>query len=237
MIDTHCHILWGIDDASKYRSQSIDMLRVAQADGITHVIATPHVKEPIFYNDKTIIKNAYENLLSAIKEEGINIEVFMGAENYLAHHTIHLLHKNELLPLGNTKYMLVEFSWTKNMKDDPTSYIKQVIQAGYIPVVAHPERYEWVHKDYSIIKTWRDLGCLMQVNRTSVLGLDNLLMANEYATKMLDDDLVDIIASDAHHSYSPRLPKLSDAYHYIEKKYGEQKAKLYFIDNPSKFIK
>ncbi len=236
MIDSHCHILWGIDDASKTRSQSIDMIRVAIADGITHIIATPHIKEPIFHNTPHTIERAYTALVQAIHEEQMNIEIVIGAENYVSKHTMYLLNEGGFLPLGKSKYMLIEFAWTINMHDDLTRYIKQIIHAGYTPIIAHPERYEWVHRDYSLIKQWRDMGCLMQLNRTSILGMDKMKLANTFATQMLVDDLVDVIASDAHASYAPRLPKLSDVYTYIKNIYGEEKANRYIIENPKKFI-
>lgn len=237
MIDTHCHILWGIDDASTNARQSMDMVRVAIADGIKTIVATSHIKEPIYNNDLQTLTKALDALYREIYREHLDVEIVLGGENFVSHNTIHRLDEGKFVTYNNNgKYMLIEFAWTKNMYDHPTVYIQKILNKGYIPVIAHPERYEWVHDDYSLIKKWRDMGCLMQVNRTSVFGLDKIQAANDTAVKMLNDDLVDIIASDAHCSYAPRLPKLSDIYRFIENNYGKEKAMLYLEINPKKII-
>ncbi|NBK97854.1 MAG: hypothetical protein EOM50_07515 [Erysipelotrichia bacterium] len=237
MIDTHCHILWGVDDASTNVRESMDMVRVAVADGISKIVATSHIKEPIYNNDIHTLSKALDALYVEIEREHLDIEIILGGENFVSHATMHRLEEGTFVTYNNNqKYMLIEFAWTKNMYDHPNVYLKKIIDKGYIPVIAHPERYEWVHDDYSLINRWRKMGCLMQVNRTSVFCLDKIEAANQIAKRMLDDDLVDLIASDAHRCYAPRLPKLSDVYRYIETHYGKEKAELYLVENPEKVI-
>lgn len=238
MIDTHCHILWGIDDASTCSRESMDMIRVAVADGVKTIVATSHIKEPIYNNDLETLTKALDALYVEIYRERLDIEIVLGGENFVSHNTIHRLDEGKFVTYNNNgKYILIEFAWTKNVYDHPSVYIQQILNKGYIPVIAHPERYEWVHDDYSLIKKWRDMGCLMQINRTSMFQLDKIAAANETALRMLNDDLVDVIATDAHRAYAPRLPKLSDVYRYIEDRYGKERAELYLRINPEKIIK
>lgn len=237
MIDTHCHILWGVDDAATKKSESLDMIRLAQADGIDTIVATSHIKYPIYPNTVATLQAALDDLQTAIEAEGIKIEVVLGAENFVNYESIGLLEQGKFVTYNNAgAYMLVEFAWTKNMKDNPTKFLQQILAKGITPVVAHPERYEWVHEDYTLIKKWRDMGCLMQINRTSVLSLDRIKQANLFAQRMLEDDLVDMIATDAHRAYAPRLVKLSDVYAYIEKNYGSERCKRYFEDVPNEVL-
>lgn len=237
MIDTHCHILWGVDDASTCARESMDMIRIAKNDGVTTICATSHIKDPVYPNDFTSLLTALDALYVEMKRENIDIEIVLGGENYVSHNTMHRLKEGKFVTYNNNgKYMLIEFAWTKNMYDHPTYYIKEIIEAGYIPVIAHPERYEWVHEDYHLLSVWKKMGCLLQVNRTSIFGYDKMKKANEIAKRMLDDDLVDVIASDAHCSYAPRLPKLSDIYRYIETNYGKDKAIRYLEETPRKII-
>lgn len=237
MIDTHCHILWGVDDASTCARESMDMIKVAIADGVDTICATSHIKDPIYRNDFASILKVLDALYVEMQRENLHINIVLGGENYVSHATMHRLKEGKFVTYNNNgKYMLVEFAWTKNAYDHPSVYLKEILEAGYIPVIAHPERYEWVHEDYDLIARWRNMGCLMQVNRTSVFGWDKIKAANETAQRMLADDLVDVIASDAHSCYAPRLPKLSDVYRYIETHYGAAKAKLYLCDNPKKII-
>lgn len=236
MIDTHCHILWGVDDASIRREQSLDMLHLAISDGVEAIVATSHLKDGMFDNDFNSLSKAFNLLQKAIEEENLGIKIYMGAENFVAQHTIHKLDKNEFIPYNNGKYMLVEFAWTNNIHDHPTRYLEKIIDKGYCPVIAHPERYECVHDDLSILSKWKEMGCLLQVNRTSILQLDKISFANEIALWMLEHDLVDVIASDAHRSYAPRYPKLSDVYQYVSAHYGEEVSKRCLCDNPKKIL-
>lgn len=236
MIDTHCHILWGIDDGAKDRWECIEMLKSAAKDGIQIIAATSHIKEPIFNNDKDRLHKAKVELEKAIEKHQIGIQIITGAENFVSFSTMHKLKEHQFVPYENSNYLLVEFSWTINMRDHPTRFLHAIIKEGYRPVIAHPERYQWVHQDYSLLKTWQKMGCLLQVNRTSILGLDKREKANQIVKTMLEDGLVDVIASDAHHPYEPRVAKLSDVYQSIASTYGKSKADLYFYHNPAKII-
>lgn len=237
MVDIHCHILWGVDDASRTVSQAIDMVQVAIQDGIDVIVATSHIKYPLYANTLESLQVAHQALLDEIKKRDLQIKIILGAENFVNHKTISLLDEGKFVTFNNdNKYMLIEFAWTKNTFDHPTTYIQKILNKGIIPIIAHPERYEWVHEDYTLVKQWRDMGALMQVNRTSVLSLDKMTQANIFAKRMLDDGLVNIIASDAHHPYPTRHPKLSDVYEYITKHYGAEKAYLYMVENPIKTI-
>lgn len=236
MIDTHCHILWGVDDASTTLEASMDMIRVAVADGISGIVATSHIKEGLFDNTPAKLEEVVDCLNKEIKKQNLPITIYYGGENYMSYYTMHKLKEGLFATYNHGKYMLCEFAWTKNGKDDPTRFIKTVIEHGFIPVIAHPERYQVVHEDYSLLHKWKQMGCLLQVNRTSIFGYDKIAKANYTANKMLEDDLIDLIASDAHRAYAPRYPKLSDAYKYIEKRFGKAKADLYFVENPKKLL-
>ncbi len=237
MIDVHCHILYRVDDASQRSTESLDMLKVAAADGIRTIAATSHIKPPMYENTKQDLQEALDRVRALIQANHLDIEVILGAENFLNHKSMHLLDEDGFVSYGDHgKYMLVEFAWTKNIYDKPTSYLQRIIDKGFIPVVAHPERYQWVHEDYELVRLWRNMGCLMQVNRTSVLQLDKMEKANIFALRLLEDDLVDCIATDSHAPYPPRSPKLSDVYKYISEHYGEAKAKHYLVDMPAKII-
>ena len=237
MIDSHCHILWGVDDASTSASQSLAMLKLAIEDGVKIIAATSHIKYPLYPNTFAILNDALQQLQQLIKEYNLPIQVIMGAENFFDHRTIGLLEKDQFITYNNAgKYMLVEFAWTKNCFDNPTQYLQQVIDKGIIPVIAHPERYEWVHENYDIIHTWRKMGCLMQVNRTSILQMDKIKQANEVALKLLNDDLIDMVGSDAHSALANRIPILNDVYKYIKDNYGKNRADLYIKINPKKLL-
>ena len=237
MIDTHCHILWGVDDASAMASQSLEMLQIAVQDHISVIVATSHIKYPMFPNTFDSLNQAMALLQQQIELHNLAIKVVMGAENFVNHKTIELLDQNKFVTYNHAgKYMLVEFAWTKNPFDQPTKYLKQILEKGITPVIAHPERYEWVHEDYDLIRVWKDMGCLMQVNRTSILQMDKIKEANSTALRLLEDDFVDMVGSDAHSAITIRKPILSDAYDYIQLNYGKARADKCLYTNPKKII-
>lgn len=235
-IDLHCHLLYGVDDASKKISESLDMIRLAEKDGIHVIAATTHLKPPFFEHTQDELQEKVKLLQEEVYRQGYSLQIVCAAENYVSKHTMHKLKERSFIPYHEGPYILVEFPWKVNTFDDPTYYLWQFIHAGYIPVIAHPERYEWVHREYSLLTKWRSMGCLLQMNRTSILGFESLDKVHETALKMLSDGLVDLIASDAHHYFAPRYPKLSDVYRYVEKHYGATLAKRCFIDTPKRII-
>lgn len=235
MIDIHTHILPGIDDGSQTMSDSIRMAQIAADSGVDALIVTPHCNiEGLYenYYDDALVKR-FRALETMIKEEKIPLDLYLGMEIYGTEEVPELLRKGRLVTLNQSRYLLLEFSFRKDLLliDFIISEIKE---QGYIPVIAHPERYPFVQKHPDIVYQWIDQGCAIQINKGSILGNFGFSARNT-ALYLLEYHLVSFIASDAH-SPLQRTTDLSRVYQYIKSKYSEKYTEILFKENPRRVI-
>lgn len=193
--EVHCHILPGIDDGSPDVETSIMLVRRMQQMGIRRIITTSHVTESTFENTPETINNAYNILRSALDEQGIDVEIHPSAEYRMDEYFLSQLNNATLLPFPEN-YLLIENSFFQ-----PFWEIKELIfdlqLKGYVPILAHPERYMYYHKTKQIYKELHEQGCLFQVNFLSLAGYYHPEVKN-MAWQLLDKGMVDFIGSDVH---------------------------------------
>jgi protein-tyrosine phosphatase len=232
-IDIHSHILPHLDDGAKNIEESIKMAKIAYKEGIRTIIATPH-----YHLGRGVIAiDIMENSLRKVKKE-LNIimpqmKVLLGCEIYYSHDIIRLLKEKEILTLADSNYILVEFPITVEYH-----YMKNAIQdillEGYIPIIAHIERYTNIIKDMDDIRAFIDMGAYVQINTNSITG-DAGRVYKKITKKLLNDNCVHFVATDSH-NITTRLPSMQKSFEYIKKKYGENFTIKLFIENPSKII-
>ncbi len=218
MLDIHAHLIPGIDDGAIDISMSKGMIETYKKEGINNVICTPHMN----YLNKDIdsIKKAFENLKLSFKEANINL--YLGSEIYYYENMIKDLKNNELLTLNNSKYILVEFSMQKSVNIPEVIY--DLVVNGYIPIVAHIERYDYLtSKDLNEIKK---NGGLIQINSLSFIHKSY----KKTLKYLLKNKMVDFISSDCHND-TDRNVSFDDAKRIINKKYKDQYEKLFNNDN------
>lgn len=198
MKDLHSHLLFGIDDGSKSLKESIEILKKASRAGVTEMLVTPHYIEDSKYNcnnkDKEVL---FEKLVKEAKKENINIRLYLGNEIYLSENILELLEKNAIMPLNRSKYLLIEFPMS-NMYRNTSELLFSFINKGYIPIIAHPERYAIFqdHPDY--LEKYLNMGVLFQGNYMSLYGKYGR-GAKKTLKKLLKNDYISFLASDIHH--------------------------------------
>ena len=233
MIDIHCHILPNVDDGSESLEESIEMAKIAESEGITRIVNTSHCHFDFKYKKGNELKLELEKFNQALKEENINIEVLLGNELYYTSDLIERFNELDFFSMNNSKYILMEFSpinFPKNIED----VIYEIKIRGYIPIIAHAERYKQVQEDVNIVLDCIKEGALIQVNASSILG-KNGEKAEDTSKKLLDNNMVHFVATDAHSS-NRRRPLIKDSYNYILKNYGKEVAEKLFIENPTSVI-
>ena len=233
MIDIHNHIINNVDDGCKNIEDSLILLKNAQIDGITDVICTPHyMNNGKHRTSKNLVNENFNALKLACIEENINVNLHIGNEIMLIDGTYKLIESNKVSTLANSKYCLFEFKFNE-FPEIIYNEVYDLCINGYIPILAHPERYEAIQKDPNIVYKLIKEGCLMQVNTTSILGgFGN--KPQSCARLLLKHNMVHFVSSDAHSLN--RSIKLSDCYNYICSKYDNDLADLLFIENPSKIL-
>ena len=235
MIDIHCHILPGVDDGAGNMSDALEMAELAASSGIKSIIITPHCNVPGAYHNywNYFMNEDVENLQREIRNHNINLTVYPGQEVYLAPGFAELLKKGEFIGLNESRYMLVEFGMSERA-DVAYRKLQQVIAEGYVPIVAHPERYGFVTEQQEAVYRIKDIVALLQVNRGSIKGAFGK-SAMKKANEIISTFQADFVASDAHSQYS-RTPYLADVHEFISEEISTEYGDWLFKVNPRKVI-
>lgn len=198
MIDIHCHIIPGVDDGSKDLNNSIRMAKEASKLGYTRIFATPHY---ISYDLETSKEDLEKRLLilnKVIKDNNIDIELYSGNEVYISEDIVKQIENEKIYTLGNSKYILIELPMFGKL-NNIEAIIDELIYKGYVPIIAHPERYEFVSKDQQELIDLMNIGVLFQINIGSIVGVYGK-EAQKRVVKLLKNNMVHFIATDSHNS-------------------------------------
>lgn len=230
MIDLHCHILPQVDDGSQSLSESLDMARLASQSGVTAIAATPHCLD----GGASMIRERVLLLREALEDADIPIRLYLGMEIFGTPFTAELLQEGLLLTLNNSRYPLIEFRF-HGTGEQETQILREVLDAGYVPVVAHPERYEYIQDEPELINRWKEMGCLFQINRGSLFGRFGS-SARLMARELVGRGFASVIASDGH---SPRMrtPWMKDVAIFLEQEISDSAKEYLLRKNPRAILR
>ncbi len=196
-IDIHSHSLWGMDDGARSFDSSVELCRLAYETGTDILFLTPHI---IHWEDASALYDAREERASYLQNilynEGKDLKLIKGFE-ILCDDDIFDIKYFTPYTLNGTKYILIEFNFHRTTEEDVNAWCDYLISNGLVPIIAHPERYEFVKNDISVIERLSDKGCLFQMNCGSAVGVFGDVECN-VALRMLFGGYVDFIGSDAH---------------------------------------
>lgn len=229
MIDLHSHILPGLDDGARDMQEALKMAAMAVESGVSAMAVTPHC----VHGDARKVFEGWKLLQRQLYREEIPLKLYIGMEIFGTTETAELLRNEQLLTLNGSRYPLIEFGFYTDGEEE-TEILENVIQAGYRPVVAHPERYEYVQRDPELINLWHKMGCLLQINRGSLLGRFGST-AREMALALVDRGFAALVASDAH-SAQMRTPWMADARQLLREEFPAGASRCLLHDNPRKIL-
>lgn len=231
MIDIHCHLLFGVDDGPEKIEQSIAMLKIAAEQGITNIILTPHYRRGMFKFDGELVLQNMKELEPYASELGI--ELHAGTEVHVNGDILEYLDERKVFSLAGTEYVLTEYGYNTEY-----SYIfkmsHELLRHGYIPVIAHVERYGCLIKNPKRLEELQEIGALIQCNAAAILGEEGW-GTKQFCKKALKHGWVDIVASDSH-DIKKRACYMEDAYDYVSEKYSEKLAYRLTTKNPKMII-
>lgn len=230
MIDLHSHILPELDDGARNLQESLEMARIAVESGVTAMVATPHCAD----DRATEVRAMLGLLRNALRESGLRLRLCSGMEIFGTHNTAQLLREGKLMTLNRSQYPLIEFSFHSDGYWE-TQILADVLQAGYRPVVAHPERYTYIQDRPVILNRWVEMGCLLQINKGSLLGRFGSL-AQDLSLELVDRGFAALVASDAH-SAGSRTPWMAEVRALLEMEFCPEAAKYLLWQNPQKILK
>lgn len=205
MIDFHSHILPNIDDGSTSIGETINLIEEASKVGFTGIISTSHYIQG-YYEFDCYERNQLLDIVQN-KMQSDNLELYLGSEIYFSSEIIDLIKDKKASTINNTRYLLFELPMnTKPLFVKELVY--ELIQNGYRPIIAHPERYSYVQDEINYVRELANLGTLFQANYGSVLGMYGN-DAKKTLKKLLKDDLISFLGSDVHRTGQiyPKIPK------------------------------
>lgn len=237
-IDLHGHYAWQIDDGMKNVKETIKALSMAKKQGVKMIVATPHIIcKKTKKQDIVKIKERIQELKELAKSYGI--KVVSGCELMLNSGVKEMLDHQLFIPFEDTKYLLCEYNVRKSNDEFLEVfdlYIKEVIFQGYKPIVAHVERYFHEDIDLDYVAYLIELGCVIQVNTTSILGKGHE-KHHENAMRLLDSQMVHVIATDSHTASGARSPNMKPCYEYLYREgYDQDYIELLMYNNPRSII-
>lgn len=231
-VDLHNHLIPGVDDGAQTAGESAEALAAFGAQGVTALIATPHVELALAMHGGlesrlAEIDAGWSRLEDAARGSGI--AVHRGAELRLDTAKPDL--SDPRLRLAGTRFVLVEFAWF-TVPPRSAQLLAGIVRSGWLPIVAHPERYEGLDPELEIVGEWRAAGACIQVNGAALLGRYGSAARKE-ASRLLARGWVDYLGSDYH--ARGRL-RLSEYHAAISSPGGHEQAELLTVTNPARVL-
>ena len=232
MIDIHSHILPDVDDGAFDMTETLTMARIAAADGVTHMVATPHHIHFTPLHRQEVIERV-KQVQTQIDAAHIPLTILPGHEVRLYAGTLHDWGNQMAGPLGYSRYVLTEPSFY-HFDRFTNAILFEFFNQGYIPVLAHPERIIPIQQKLSLIEPILARGALVQITANSLTSRPTYA-ARIAAEEMLRRGMVHIIASDAHNT-SYRSPGLSIACDRAARIVGKRQARAMVTTTPQAIL-
>ena len=234
MIDIHSHILPGIDDGPPTLEESLALARACVADGIRHVVATPHVFPGRYDNRRGGIEAEAARFRKALEVFRIPLALSVAGEVRLMPEVVELLARDEipfLCERDGYRLMLLELP-DHQIPLGAEAFVGRLLAARVRPVIVHPERNKAVMAKPERVRGFVDLGCEVQVTAGSVIGLFGERVA-QAAHALIGEGWVSAIANDAH-NLRGRRPCMSPAREALAARYGERLATRLTLEGPAR---
>ncbi len=234
MLDLHTHIIPGVDDGSKNMDETIEILKNAKLAGYSGVVATPHYIEGSYSTNNSDKMKYIKDIKTELKLQNIDLEIYTGNEVFITDTIENLLYYAKISSINNSKYILIELPMAGG-SNGLQSCIFKVFSLGYIPIIAHPERYSFVQKDPNKLLDYIDQGVLFQLNSGSLFGHYGKT-AEKTARILIKHNMVQFVATDTHSGKSSSYSQISDVCKLISKLTYVENVDILMNKNPNDVI-
>lgn len=233
LADLHTHMIPGVDDGAPDLETALESLEMLFEDGVRAVTATPHLNASNPEGERRRRTEAgWPGLVEAARERLPELELYRGFEIQLDLPDVDL--SDDRLRLGGSRYALVEFH-AFTLPTRSVDALARIVRNGYVPVLAHPERYFGYDRDFQAIPAWREIGALMQVNSGSLVG-EYGERVQRVAYRFVREGWVDLLASD-NHGRPGRRPSLRTAWDVLEREGLTDAARILLSMNPRRILR
>ncbi|MDO4490586.1 MAG: capsular biosynthesis protein [Lachnospiraceae bacterium] len=232
--DVHCHIIPEVDDGSADMKTAMELLRREYADGVRVIYLTPHYRSGMFETPRPQVIRQYKLLREKAKLHFRDLKLRLGCEFHANQDMISMLQSEKGYTMGSSSCVLVEFS-----RSHSSMVIRErcsaLLAQGYQPVVAHAERYPVLTGNIALMHSLHHMGVRFQINAQSILGKNGLAL-KLFCRRLMKEDLIDLVGSDAH-DLSERKPMMGSCAEYVRRKMGSEYMEKLFISNPKTILK
>ncbi len=218
MIDTHLHILPGVDDGPKTMQEALVLACALVQEGIHSAIATPHYNDEFPQLPAAEIRERVDNLQLELDRHSIQLRLYAGHEALIKPRLVEDIQAGRLATLNGSRYLLLEL-WNSTWLPETERVIFELRVHGIVPIIAHPERYRAIQQDSTRLAALLQHGVLAQVMAGSLVGMQGNTARNT-AEKLLKKGLIHCIASDAHGMHK-RPPHVVQSLQYARQLLGE----------------
>ncbi len=229
LCDLHTHLLPGVDDGASTMEYALQMLRNAAASDVELLAVTPHCNRP--YEKRNYLDDNLSNRFLQLQQSAkdIPVHLVLGAEVLVDELLPQLLCQKKIPTINGSRYLLTEFPVDAS-PDFFQDALQSILALGYIPLVAHPERYLSVCEKPQIVAPWLDMGCHLQLTGGSILGEYGKTVQHT-AAFLLQQDFVACVASDAHGLHH-RSNFLMAVYDHLSLRFSKHYARCMMYENP-----
>ena len=236
MIDIHSHVIYEIDDGSRSYEESLSILKKMNEIGYRAMVCTPHYITGSKYVENNFNKFKKIQLLREfIRKETLNLHLYLGNEIYIDPEIESLINAGEVYPINRSRYLLIEFPVSRLM-NDLMNLLFLLRSKGYVPIIAHPERYLYLQDNHDLLDKLLEMGCLFQGNFSCIIG-----KYGEHTKKlflyMLKNNYYHFLATDVHHETDILFLKFNKIKKMIIKEIDETRFKKLTYVNPLKVIR
>lgn len=232
LADIHCHILPNLDDGARDKDMALEMLRQSYEEGIRLIVFTPHVRKPWLDVSEKQVQEVFEEIRREVQTEYPDLHCYLGSEVYFTRE-LYEEHRNKIRRMNETDYLLVEFS-TACTYADVEYAISRLLSDGYLPIIAHIERYAGLWSSRELLKRLKRMGAYLQVNAGTVdHPIDR--QQRKQMEALLQEEMIDFVATDAH-DLQRRKPLMQSCAQRIHLLCGEAYAKKVCYTNAVRLI-
>ena len=233
MADLHTHVIPRVDDGAPDLETSLESLKIMYADGVTAVVGTPHLNASKPHGERRQRADRHwPALVRAAADEVPGVALYRGFEIQLDVPDLDL--DDDRLRINGTRFALVEWH-AFTLPTRSAEMLGRIRQAGYVPILVHPERYFGYDQSYTIVPDWRQAGALLQLNGGSLLG-EYGERIERTAKTFVREGWIDVIASDSH-ARPGRRPSLRAVWGYLVECDLAQQARLLLGVNPRRILR
>lgn len=231
--DIHTHLLPGADDGSPSMSETLRLLQMAWDNGTRTMVLTPHYRGKYKENTPAWLRQNFELLQEMMDGRFPGMQLYLGQEISYENDAPEAMFAGKILSMNDSRYALLEFR-TNSLRSQLITGVSETIRCGFVPIVAHIERYEISRTDPTLVEELLNMGALIQLNADSILGANGTAV-KRFCHSLLSEQKVHFIASDAH-DVKHRPPLLRECFLTVHKKYGQVYAAELFYDNAQAVI-